>query len=174
MLDTAVLFLVYKRPDTTKRVFEVIRRARPSRLYIAGDGPRSEEDGETEKVQEARRIATSVDWGCEVKTLFRDENLGCKKAVNDAISWFFEYEDAGIILEDDILPSASFFPFMQTMLEMYKKDSRVMMVTGYNIKNQWKPIENSCYFFSMLGGIWGWASWRRAWKNDVISNISMI
>lgn len=110
-MNTAVLFLIFNRPDTTKRVFEAIRQARPPRLYVAADGPRSDRPDDTEKCAEARRIATEVDWPCEVKTLFRDKNFGCGPSVKDAIDWFFLNEVNGIILEDDTLPARSFFIF---------------------------------------------------------------
>ena len=102
--NTAVLFLVFNRPDTTAQVFEAIRKAKPSRLYVAADGPRSAREGEAERVAKVREISTAVDWPCVLHTLFRNENLGCKYAVSDAISWFFRHEDKGIILEDDCLP----------------------------------------------------------------------
>lgn len=108
-LNAAVLFLVFNRPDKTKQVFEAIRQAKPPRLYIAADGPREEKEGEADLVEEVRSfIMNNIDWPCEVKTLFRENNLGCKYAVSGAITWFFEQEEEGIILEDDCLPSHSF------------------------------------------------------------------
>src|SRR5688572_19370360 len=103
--DTPVLFIIFNRPDLTKQVFEAIRKAKPSRLYIAADGPRENILGEGEKCNEARRIASDIDWECKVRTLFRDENLGCGKGPTNAITWFFSHETEGIILEDDCLPS---------------------------------------------------------------------
>jgi len=131
-LNTAVLFLVFNRPDTTKQVFEKIREAQPPRLYVAADGTREDRPGEAEKCEEVRKIATSVDWDCEVYPLFRDENLGCKYAVSGAITWFFENEEMGIILEDDCLPSQSFFWFCEELLERYRWDMRVGLITGFN------------------------------------------
>ena len=106
-----VLFLVFNRPDVTKRVFGAIRQARAPRLYVAADGAREDREGEDQLVEETRRIATAVDWDCEVKTLFRDKNLGCGKAVSEGITWFFENEPEGIILEDDCLPDLTFFEY---------------------------------------------------------------
>lgn len=163
-LKTAVLFLVFNRLDTTKQVFEAIRKAKPPRLYIAADGPRANKDGEEKKVNDVRDyIVSRIDWQCEVKTLFRDENFGCKHAIGGAITWFFENEEMGIILEDDCLPSQSFFWFCEELLEKYMEDERIFMVSGYNKQSVWNP-EQYDYFFSQLGGIWGWASWRRAWN----------
>ena len=87
LLYTPVLFLVFNRPDTATQVFEKIRQAKPYRLYIASDGPRAGHDDE-EKITKVREIATRVDWPCEVKTLFRDRNLGCAHGCSNAISWF--------------------------------------------------------------------------------------
>lgn len=159
-LETAVLFLVFNRPDTTKQVFEAIRQAKPPRLYVAADGPRSNREGEVQRVAQVRQIATAVDWPCEVKTLFRHENLGCKYAVSEAITWFFEYEEQGIILEDDCLPSMDFFRFTEDMLKRYSTETRVMMVTGTNYLSG--KIDQP-YFFSEHFIIWGWATWKRAW-----------
>ena len=114
-LNTAVLFLVFNRLDTTKQVFEAIREAKPPRLYIAADGARETKAGEAEKVTAVRDfILKNIDWECDIKTLFREENLGCKYAVSGAIDWFFDNEEMGIILEDDCLPSQSFFGFVMS------------------------------------------------------------
>lgn len=160
--STAVLFLVFNRPDTTKQVFEQIRIAKPPRLYIASDGPRSNKFGEKDTVDSVRNyVLQNVDWECEVKTLFRDVNLGCKYAVSGAISWFFEHEEQGIILEDDCLPSTSFFSYCENMLECYKDDDKVMMISGNNFIDSDKIKQD--YYFLTIPHIWGWATWRRAW-----------
>ena len=162
-LNTAVLFLVFNRPETTAAVFEAIRLAKPPRLYVAIDGPRANREGEAEKVDKVLQIATAVDWPCEVKTLIRDSNLGCKKAVSGGIDWFFENEVAGIVLEDDCLPHPDFFGFCETLLARYANDERVCVVTGDNFQNGIKRGEAS-YYFSRYNHVWGWASWRRAWQ----------
>ena len=162
-LKTAVLFLVFNRPDTTKEVFEKIRQAKPQRLYVAGDGPREGREGEIEKVTKAREIASKVDWPCEVKTLFREKNLGCKKGVSSAITWFFEQEEQGIILEDDCVPNLDFFTFCENLLDRFSKDQRITTISGNNFQNgEWRG--DASYFFSKYYHCWGWASWRRAWK----------
>ncbi len=162
-LQTAVLFLVFNRPDTTAQVFEAIRQAKPPRLYVAADGPREAKDGEAERVARVREIATAVDWPCEVKTLFREKNLGCGYAVKTAIDWFFSNEDMGIILEDDTLPSQSFFWFCQEMLRKFESNQSIMCVTGTNITQG--LFFSGGYFFSRYALMWGWASWRRAWSH---------
>lgn len=163
-LDTPVLFLIFNRPDTTAQVFEAIRKARPSRLYVAADGPREDREDEANKVAAAREcVLTGIDWPCELKTLFREGNLGCKSAVSSAITWFFQQEDEGIILEDDCLPRPEFFRFCSELLEKYRDDSRVMHIGGFNVAQDFMPVETS-YFFSRYPDVQGWATWRRAWK----------
>jgi len=163
-LNTAVLFLVFNRPDTTTQVFDAIRRARPQRLYVAADGPRTDRAGEAARVESVRKIATAVDWPCDVKTLFRDQNLGCKRAVSGAITWFFDHEEEGIILEDDCLPHPDFFNFCETMLGCYRHDERVGVITGNNFQNGQQRGAAS-YYFSKYNHCWGWASWRRVWRH---------
>ncbi|HEX8060770.1 MAG TPA: nucleotide-diphospho-sugar transferase [Cyclobacteriaceae bacterium] len=160
----AVLFVVFARPDTTAKVFEKIRRARPSRLYVAADGVRPDKPGEKERCEEVRKITTNVDWPCELKTFFRDTNVGCGAGVSTAIDWFFEHEEEGIILEDDCVPSFSFFQFCAELLERYRYDSRVMAIGGNNLEPQQRREQEYSYTFSKLTYIWGWATWRRAWK----------
>lgn len=163
-MRSPVLFLVFNRPDTTARVFEAIRRAQPPRLYVAADGPRAARAGEQERCEAVRRIAIAVDWPCELATLFRERNLGCKRAVSSAISWFFEHEPEGIVLEDDCLPDASFFPYCDELLDRYRDDPRVMCISGDNfISSVWTPEDS--YYFSRYQHIWGWATWRRAWAS---------
>jgi hypothetical protein len=160
--NTPILFLVFNRPDTTQLVFDEIRKVKPKQLFIASDGPRQGNKQDKINCNKVKEIISNIDWSCEVKTLFREENLGCKKAVSSAITWFFQNVEEGIILEDDCLPSQSFFYFCQELLEKYRYDTRIMVISGFNKKNIWNPTKYD-YFFSNLGGIWGWASWKRAW-----------
>lgn len=163
-LHTAVLMVIFNRPETTRQVFEAIRVAKPSRLYIAADGPRNDKPGEAERCEECKQIVGEVDWDCEVKTLFRKQNLNCGRGPSSAFNWFFEHEEEGIILEDDCLPSQSFFWFCQELLERYRHDSRIMHIGGNNFLNGWQKDGDYSYYFSQSGHIWGWATWRRAWK----------
>ena len=165
-LKTAVLFLVFNRLDTTTQVFEAIRLAKPPRLYIASDGARGSREGEKVTVQAVRDYVLShIDWDCEVKTLFREQNLGCKYAVSGAIDWFFENEEMGIILEDDCLPDPTFFRFCQEMLERYRHDQRIGLISGDNFQFGNRRSDDS-YYFSKYVHIWGWASWRDRWVNS--------
>lgn len=162
--QTAVLLVIFNRPETTRLVFEAIRKVKPLRLYIAADGPRPGNDSDRIKCKEAREILGEVDWDCQVKTLFRDENLNCGVGPSSAFNWFFENEEEGIILEDDCLPSQSFFWFCQELLERYRHDSRIMHIGGNNFLDGWQKDNDYSYYFSRSGHIWGWATWRRAWK----------
>jgi hypothetical protein len=164
-LHTPVLFIVFNRLDTTQQVFAAIRQARPPRLYIAADGPRLDRLGEAAKVEAVRHYVVShVDWDCVVKTRFQSTNLGCRLAVSGAIDWFFEHELEGIILEDDCLPDASFFPYTQELLGRYRDDQRIMGISGIHLHGDEHQPPHS-YFFSHYNHVWGWASWRRAWQH---------
>lgn len=160
-MKNPLLFLVFNRPDTTKRVFAAIRQAQPPRLYIAADGPRPDKPGELEKCEQVRKIAMAVDWDCEVKTLFREKNLGCKYAVSGAINWFFENEDQGIILEDDCLPHQDFFRFCDEMLDKYRDNDLIFSINGnHNIIVDYKYS----YYFTIFTNVWGWATWKNRWR----------
>jgi hypothetical protein len=144
-------------------VFAAIRQARPTRLYVAADGPRADRSGEADRCAEVRRIATAVDWPGELKILFREQNMGCRRAVSKGIDWFFEQVEEGIILEDDCVPDPSYFRFAQELLTRYRDDKRVMVIAGNHFHGAaHQPPYN--YFFSRYPHCWGWASWRRAWQ----------
>jgi len=161
MLKTPVLFLIFNRPDVTKRVFDSIKHVKPEQLYIAADGPRTEE--EKSLCEETRKVALdNIDWDCEVKTLFRDENLGIRYGVISGIDWFFNNVEQGIILEDDCLPDVSFFYFCEELLEKYKDNTRVISIGGNSLQKGIKR-GNASYYFSTMPHIWGWATWRCAW-----------
>lgn len=162
VLNAPVLYLVFNRLDVVKRTFPEIQKAKPKKLFIAADGPRNrKEKGDTDVVRDY--ILKNIDWKCEVKTLFREKNLGCKYAVSSAIDWFFENVELGIILEDDCLASQSFFIFCQELLEKYKNDERIMQIGGTNVEVKTKIPES--YFFTSGFNAWGWATWKRAWKH---------
>jgi len=161
---SAVLFLIFNRPDTTRKVFEQIRRAKPAKLYIAADGPRANRQPDIELCRKAREIEIQVDWDCELKTNFRIENAGCKEGVSSAVTWFFEQEEEGIILEDDCVPVNSFFWFCDTLLEKYRFDDRVRHITGCNLQ-QGQKWGSGTYYYSNMTHVWGWAGWKRVWKD---------
>jgi hypothetical protein len=160
--NVAILLIVFNRPTETARVMEAIRAAKPSRLYVAADGAR-DRLGEGELCSQTRQIATNVDWPCELITLFRQQNLGCRLGVSGALNWFFSQEEEGIILEDDCLPSPSFFRFCTELLERYRNDKRIMCISGSNFQAE-RRLNQYSYYFSRYMHCWGWASWRRAWE----------
>ena len=163
-MRSPVLLLVFNRPGVTARVLEAIRQARPPRLYVAADGPRPHKEGEAELCGQVRALATAVDWPCEVSTLFRKRNLGCGVAVSSAITWFFQQEHEGVILEDDVLPHPDFFRYCDTLLEIHRDNPRIMHISGDNFQLGLRRGEAS-YYFSTFTHVWGWASWARAWKH---------
>ena len=158
-----VLLIGFNRPDYMAEQIAAVRPARPSRLYISVDGPRSDRPEEGELCRKVRECAELVDWTCEVKTLFREKNLGCKYGVSGAITWFFENESEGIVLEDDCRPAVDFFRFATEMLDRYRDDKRIGAVCGFNFFNLQSDMSVS-YHFSSHMDVWGWASWRRVWN----------
>jgi hypothetical protein len=162
--NTPILFVIFNRPQTTRHVFASIRAIKPPRLYIAADGPRPYVAEDPEKCAATRKVIEQVDWDCEVKKLFNDVNQNCGVTPSNAFTWFFEHEEEGIILEDDCLPSESFFWFCQELLERYRDDSRIMHIGGNNFLKGWQRDNDYSYYFSRSGHIWGWATWKRAWK----------
>jgi hypothetical protein len=162
-LKAPVAFLVFNRPDTTTRVFEAIRVARPPKLLIVADGPRADKPGEAERCAAVRRIIDGVDWPCEVLKNYSDINLGCKRRVSSGLDWVFNTVEEAIILEDDCLPHPTFFRFCEELLDRYRDDERVAMISGDNFQFGKRRTEYS-YYFSIYPHIWGWASWRRTWK----------
>lgn len=167
MLETPVAFFVFNRPDTARRVFAEIAKARPKKLLVVADGPRPDRPGEAERCAEVRSIIDQVDWDCEVLKNYADHNMGCKYRVSSGLDWVFEqYEDA-IILEDDCLPSQTFFQFCAELLDKYRYEEKIMSISGNNF--QFGKIRGGgSYYFSIYAHIWGWATWRRAWsKYDI-------
>jgi hypothetical protein len=158
-----VLLLAFNRPDTTAKVFAAIREARPESFFFAVDGARPDRLNECEQVLAVHRLVETIDWPCDVKTLFRDLNLGCKIAVSEAITWFFDHVESGVVLEDDCVAHPSFFPFASELLARYRDDEHVCMISGDNFQFGVRRSPDS-YYASRFTHIWGWASWRRAWQ----------
>jgi hypothetical protein len=159
-LSTPVALFIYNRPETTERVFEQIAEAEPPEFYVVADGPKNETDADQCL---AARNKISVDWECDYWTNYADENLGLRERLSSGLDWVFDNTDRAIILEDDTLPHPDFFGFCEEILDEYEDDDRIMHVTGTNMVEEWRA--DSCdYFFSFLGGIWGWATWRDAWQ----------
>jgi hypothetical protein len=161
-METPVAFLIFNRPELTRRVFSEIARAKPRRLLVVADGPRSA--SETEKCRAARAVIEEVDWKCEVITNYSEVNLGCKNRVSSGLNWIFEQCEQAVILEDDCLPQPTFFRYCEELLDKYRDNQRIMMIGGSNFQFNRKRWSGS-YYFSGYTQIWGWASWRRAWQH---------
>lgn len=164
-LDTAVALIIFNRPDTTEKVFAEIAKAKPSKLFVIGDGPRIDKPDDANKVFAARAITKSVDWECAVFTNFSDINLGCKARVVSGLSWVFDNVDRAIILEDDMLPHQSFFQYCDELLDKYSNDSRIGLITGTNFIPFNHNLNPYSYTFTRFSNLPGWASWSRVWKS---------
>lgn len=164
-LKTPVAFIIFNRPATTERVFAEISKARPPKLLVVADGPRENRAGEAEKCAATRAIIDRVDWDCEVLTNFSDRNLGCKQRVSSGIDWVFEQVEEAIILEDDCLPDPTFFRYCQELLERYRHDQRIGLISGDNFQFGRRRNDDS-YYFSKYVHIWGWATWRDRWVSS--------
>ncbi len=159
-----VAMMVFNRPDLTTRLFEVVRAARPSRLLVVADGPRPGRPGEAEACARVRAAVDRVDWPCEVEREFSEVNLGCRRRISSGLDWVFRQAEEAIILEDDCIPDPAFFRFCDEVLERHRGDERIMAVTGCNYLFG-RPRGTASYYFSHHMLVWGWASWRRAWRH---------
>jgi glycosyltransferase involved in cell wall biosynthesis/tetratricopeptide (TPR) repeat protein len=171
-LKTPVCFMIFNRPDTTQRVFDAIRQAKPRKLLVVADAQRLNKPGEAEKCAETRAIINQVDWDCEVLTNYADVNMGCKKRCSSGLKWVFNTVEEAIILEDDCLPHPSFFRFCEELLERYRDDERVAMISGDNFQLGNNQTENS-YYFSRYPHLWGWAAWRRSFLRHYDVNMNL-
>ncbi|MEB2286787.1 MAG: glycosyltransferase family 2 protein [Anaerolineae bacterium] len=157
-----IAFVIYKRPDVTRRVFAAIAAARPRRLYVIADGPRDE--SEAARCAETRAIIEGVNWPCEVFTDYAETNLGLKRRNSSGMDWVFAHEERAIILEDDNLSDPTFFRYCADLLDHYRDDERIMQIAGTNpLRGAYRP--QASYFFTGYMHTWGWATWRRAWQH---------
>lgn len=161
-MHSAVLLIAFNRPGPTGQVIDALRRAKPPRLYMACDGPRPDRPSDIDKVSQVRALVDKIDWECEVRTLFRDRNVGCREGPAGAIDWFFEHEVEGIILEDDCVPTESFCRYCDELLDRFRDDDRIAQICGSAFIPS--PVPDKDYWFSKYADIWGWATWRRAWR----------
>lgn len=161
-LDTPIVFIIYKRPDLTARVFEMIRQAQPSILFVVADGPSTHE--ESILCSRTRLVTEEIDWECEVFRDYSESNVGCRRRISSGLNWVFKQVEEAIILEDDCLPHPSFFEYCQYLLHYYRHDERVMVVSGNNFQDGQQRTPYS-YYFSKYNHCWGWATWRRAWQH---------
>lgn len=164
-MRTSVAFIIFNRPERAAEVFETIKAARPPKLFVIADGPRPQVATDREKCAAARAIAELVDWPCEIFRRFADNNIGLRRNVSEGLDWIFAQTDRAIILEDDCVPDATFFPFCEELLERYAQDRQVAAISGTNLDSAHNiPPNGESYYFSRFCHVWGWATWRRAWQ----------
>lgn len=164
MIDTPVAIIIFNRPEQAGEVFEQVRRAEPTRLFVIADGPRADHPEDRDRCAATRAVTEHVDWDCVVERNYAEKNMGCGKRPASGLDWVFSHADRAIILEDDCVPDPSFFTFCHEMLERYKDDERVMQVSGRSVYATPPPHEYDYYFSHQLD-CWGWATWARAWKH---------
>jgi hypothetical protein len=163
-LDTPVALILFRRPDRTRRVFEAIRAARPKRLFLIADGPRPGNAEDARGCEEARAVVERVDWPCEVTHDFAPENLGLRGRIPSGIDGVFSEVERAILLEDDCVPHPTFFPYCEQLLDRYTDEERVVHLAGSQLLSE-PPNGGASYHFSRYVHIWGWATWRQAWRH---------
>lgn len=163
-IKNAVLLIAFNRPDKAMEVLRAIKKVKPCRLYLAVDGPRLGNDRDVENCQKVKEIIRDVDWPCQIFYKFSSVNRGCKLGVSEAITWFFDHEEQGIILEDDVVASKDFFYYCDELLHRYRNEKSIGLICGVNFIEKFDN-NHSSYFFSKYSHIWGWATWRRVWES---------
>ena len=163
LLDIPVVFIIFNRPELTKKTFNEIAKARPKTLLVIADGPRINKPEDVNLCAATREIIEHIDWECSLLTNYSDKNMGCGRRISTGLSWAFDHVEEAIILEDDCLPHPDFFHFCRDLLDKYRNNPKIMMISGTNILGDWNPAAQS-YHYSYYGSIWGWATWRRAWS----------
>lgn len=167
-INTPVVMIIFNRYDNAKKVFNQIKKAQPPKLFVIADGPRESKPNEKELCEQTRSIINEVDWPCEVIVNFSETNLGCQQRIVTGLNWVFSQTEEAIILEDDCVPSLSFFYYCEEMLTKYKNDKRIMMISGDNhLFNKTNVLDS--YYFTRHVHIWGWATWARAWNSYDLS-----
>jgi len=163
MISTPIAYIVFNRPEHTKKSFAVLREHQPSQLFIIADGPRSTHPEDIERCAEVRAVIKQVDWPCKVYYNYSNYNLGLKNRVSSGLNWVFDHVERAIVLEDDCVANKDFFSFCDTLLELYAENENISVITGNNFQNdQWRG--DASYYFSKYNHCWGWATWRRAWR----------
>jgi hypothetical protein len=163
-VDVSVLLIFFTRHRQFAEVFEQVKKARPRRLFLYQDGPRENHPEDMENIMKCRKIAENIDWECEVHKFYQEKNVGVDPSGYIADRWAFSMTDKCIVLEDDVVPSVSFFQFCKEMLDKYENDERIMLISGIN-SEEISPNVKEDYFFTSTTYTWGWASWARVVKN---------
>ena len=162
-VETSTALFIFNRPKETAKVLDAIRQVRLRRLFVVADGPRKDVPEDAEKCALARAVIDGVDWPCEVHTNYSDTNLGTRRSISSGLDWVFAQVEEAIVLEDDCVPEPSFFPYCEELLQRYRDDPKIMVISGANLFKRFQATEDS-YYFSRYPLIWGWASWRRVWQ----------
>ena len=162
-LRTPVVLIIFNRIDTTSRVFEAIRAARPKTLLIIADAPRPGRPDDATSCAVTRALVENVDWDCKVLRNYASENLGVRRRFSTAFKWVFDNVDEAIFLEHDTLPHPDFFPYCEQLLERYRNVPQVMWIGGSNLMREGSG--EASYFFNRINWVWGWATWKRAWQH---------
>ena len=165
MISTPIAYIIFNRPRHTRETFAAIRAQRPAQLFIIADGPRSDHPTDADRCREVRGIVEGIDWPCDVHRNYADENQGCKHRVISGLDWVFSQVEHAIILEDDCFPHPDFYSYCDALLELYKDNDRVMVITGCNFQGR-NRRGDAAYYFSKYNHVWGWATWRRAWQKN--------
>mgnify|MGYP000459853838 FL=1 len=160
---TPVLIIIFNRPDFVKNLIDILRFVRPTILYVVADGPRNEKIDDIDKCLNARNQIDKIDWECNIKKKYSEKNLGCGINPSQGISWALSQSEEVIILEDDCMPSIDFFKYCDELLNLYKNDQRIMMISGNNHTLGKFDFDYS-YEFSHHTQTYGWATWSRAWS----------
>ena len=161
-MNTPILILIFNRPKETRKLINRLEKFKPKNIYIFSDGPRKNNESDLKKNNECKQLIQDLKWKNNIKKKYLKNNLGCKNAVSKGISWFFENEEMGIILEDDCIPTKSFFKFCEWGLIKFKNNDKIGSITGNNFLKSNINI-NSSYYFSKYAHCWGWATWRNRW-----------
>jgi hypothetical protein len=158
-MTTPTLIILYNRPKITRKLIYKLSKIKPKNVYVFCDGPKTALD--EQKVEATRKVVNSISWNCKINKKFLSKNIGCQKGVSMAVDWFFSDVDRGIILEDDCVPTSSFFSFATELLDKYEDDKRISQISGYNSGFQF--TKNDSYYFSTYSSVWGWATWKNRW-----------
>jgi hypothetical protein len=163
MFQTPILFITFNRPNHTRRVWDVIKKQQPKKLYIFQDGARKGIDADLDKCKAVQSIFSEpINWECELHIYHSDDNLGCGKGPSTGISWFFQYEEQGIILEDDAIPAPDFFNYASELLDKYKNIEEIKVIGSMHLDG--KQYGKGSYHFSMANrNLCAWATWKRSW-----------
>lgn len=164
-MDVPVLLICFNRPNYVAKMLNSLRKCKVSKLYVFKDGPRPNNVNDRIASEHIEDLIDTIDWDCNLKTNYMQNNLGCGYGPFSAISWAFQYESKLIILEDDCIPTNAFFSFCDSMLNKYQNNEMVSLISGYSRLSDPTLFNGYDYIFSQYGVTWGWATWKRVWDD---------